>query len=155
MIEHLRHMMRFDRWATGETIQSVQRAANVPAKALATLAHLVSAERLWLDRIHGRKPLVAVWPEQSIDEIAKIAADVSAEWERYLGDADEATLRRTVLYTNSRGEEFKSSIASIVLHLVTHGAYHRGQVATLLRQNGETPAYVDYIHADRNHLIEE
>lgn len=153
MIEHLRHMMRFDHWANGETIRSVQRAANVPSKAVATLAHLVSAERLWLDRIQARRPLVAVWPEQSIEEIANKADEISAEWERYLGEADDETLRRAVHYTNSRGEVFNSSVESIVLHLVTHGAYHRGQVATLLRLNGVTPAYVDYIHADRNHLI--
>jgi uncharacterized damage-inducible protein DinB len=33
----------------------------------------------------------------------------------------------------------------MVFHLVNHGSYHRGQVATMLRQSGVTPPGTDLV----------
>jgi uncharacterized damage-inducible protein DinB len=35
-----------------------------------------------------------------------------------------------------------------------HSAYHRGQIASLMRAGGGIPAYTDFIHAVRQGLIE-
>jgi uncharacterized damage-inducible protein DinB len=35
-----------------------------------------------------------------------------------------------------------------------HSAYHRGQIASLMRAGGSAPAYTDFIHAVRRGLIE-
>jgi uncharacterized damage-inducible protein DinB len=32
-----------------------------------------------------------------------------------------------------------------VVHVVNHSTYHRGQVATMLRQLGKTPQSTDYL----------
>ena len=39
------------------------------------------------------------------------------------------------------------------MHVVMHGAYHRGQIATVVRQGGETPAYTDYVQARRTGAV--
>lgn len=37
----------------------------------------------------------------------------------------------------------------MLLHVVNHSSYHRGQVTTMLRQLGATPAVTDYLaHRD-------
>ncbi len=51
------------------------------------------------------------------------------------------------------GEKWSSRADDILMHVVIHGAYHRGQIATLVRQSGETPAYTDYIHCTRSSFI--
>jgi len=48
-------------------------------------------------------------------------------------------------YVNFKGETFKYPLGETLVHVANHGTYHRGQVATLLRQLGRTPASTDYL----------
>ena len=41
----------------------------------------------------------------------------------------------------------------VLLHVVMHSVYHRGQIATEVRAAGHTPAYTDYIQAVRTDSI--
>ena len=45
-------------------------------------------------------------------------------------------------------------MADILSHVVLHASYHRGQIASAMREAGGTPAYTDFIHAVRSGLIE-
>jgi len=50
-----------------------------------------------------------------------------------------------VAYYNTKGEALQQPIWQIVLHIVNHASYHRGQITTLLRQVGRTPTGTDLI----------
>jgi len=50
-----------------------------------------------------------------------------------------------VAYKNIKGEPFQSPVWQIVLHIVNHASYHRGQITTMLRQLGHTPVPTDLI----------
>ena len=67
---------------------------------------------------------------------------------------DGVELVRSVAYVNSKGEEWTTSVEDILMHVVLHSAYHRGQVAYVLRAGGATPAYTDYAHCVRNGLVD-
>jgi uncharacterized damage-inducible protein DinB len=54
-------------------------------------------------------------------------------------------LAREVPYVNSAGAAFVSRVDDILLHVVLHSAYHRGQVSLLMRRSGGTPKPTDYI----------
>jgi uncharacterized damage-inducible protein DinB len=41
-------------------------------------------------------------------------------------------------------------VDDIATHVVFHSHYHRGQIASLVRAAGHTPAYTDFIHAIRS-----
>jgi uncharacterized damage-inducible protein DinB len=43
-------------------------------------------------------------------------------------------------YRTLDGQPGSSAYWQMIVHLVNHGSYHRGQVATLLRQLGAVPA---------------
>ena len=73
--------------------------------------------------------------------ISKHVRDV----EKVLATLGPGDLDRDVTYTNSAGQEFTSRVEDILLHVVMHGSYHRGQVAMLIRDGGGTPAPTDYI----------
>ena len=60
-----------------------------------------------------------------------------------------ADLSQTVTYKNTKGEAWSSSIGDILTHVLMHSAYHRGQIASHMREQGHTPAYTDFIHAVR------
>jgi len=40
---------------------------------------------------------------------------------------------------------FRSRVEDILLHVVLHGCYHRGQVAIALREAGAEPSATDFI----------
>jgi uncharacterized damage-inducible protein DinB len=79
-------------------------------------------------------------------------AQLSRELEEFDFDR-QGPLDRPVRYTNSKGEPWTSTVEDILTHLVIHSAYHRGQIASDLRNAGQKPAYTDYIHAVRQGLI--
>ena len=56
---------------------------------------------------------------------------------------------RVLKYKNYVGDYFENNVQQIMIHLVNHGTYHRGQVAMLLRQKGYEPINTDFITYDR------
>ena len=148
----LARLIRYDAWANRETVASMRAAGNLPPKALKVLGHLVGAGRLWLARLE-ESPAgpPAVWPELSLEEAARGVEELAARWRGFLADGRE--LERKVSYPNSKGEPWTSSVADILMHVVSHGGYHRGHIASELRAAGFTPAYTDYIEAVRRGFI--
>ena len=54
-------------------------------------------------------------------------------------------MARAVSYVNVKGETWTYRLEEMLVHLVNHSTYHRGQVATMLRQLGKTPEPTDYL----------
>lgn len=46
---------------------------------------------------------------------------------------------------SGEGVEFSTPMADVLMHLVMHSAYHRGQVALAVRAAGGKPALTDYV----------
>jgi len=119
-----------------------------PVEARRLLAHLVYAERIWLDRIADGTTDQPVWP--TTDELPPLGA-IRALQRETLRDAwallsDEGLeVDRWVSYLNSSGTRFETRLGDILLHVALHGAYHRGQVARALRQGGWEPVNTDFI----------
>lgn len=124
-------------WADARILEALRRSPD--PRALEIYAHILGAEHVWLSRLRGTKPDVAVWPQLTVDACASLAAANAKELRAFIGQD------RIVHYTNSAGAEFDSSVEDILLHVAMHGQYHRGQVNLLLRGSGATPAPVDYI----------
>ena len=149
MIETLNRFAAYDGWANAEALQSLRAIDHPLAKAVQLLAHIVSAQWLWLERMEGRPQSYSVWPEWSLAEIEAQSTAANQAWRKFLAGKDDAALRRTFSYTNTKGQPFTSSIGDVCLHLAMHGTYHRGQIALLVRQHGGDPAYTDFIQAAR------
>lgn len=146
--QSLQHLFNYDEWANLEVLRVLRSSATERSQKL--LAHILSAERLWLERLQDKPPGRAVWPEFSLDQCEKEIKDLAAEWKRLLQTAD---LDREVNYKNSKGEPWTSRVGDILLHVITHSAYHRGQIAADLRAAGVQPAYTDFIHGVRQGLV--
>jgi uncharacterized damage-inducible protein DinB len=154
MMQLLRKLFAYDEWANVEVMRSLRDTPQPPERCLKLMAHILSAERLWLERVRGQKPSLAVWPNFGLEEMEVQRADIASLWKRYLAAMDQAELARVVLYTNSKGEPWNSRVQDILSHVAMHSAYHRGQIASELRASGHQPAYTDFIHGVRQGLIE-
>ncbi|MEO5590271.1 MAG: DinB family protein [Gemmatimonadaceae bacterium] len=147
LIEHLA-------WADERVLASLRQADTVLPAALGLHAHILGAEHVWYCRIRGSPPKVAVWPELSLDECAQLATTNAADWRGLVAGLSDGDLESLITYRNSSGVEFTTSLEDILIHVGMHGAYHRGQVAAMLRSAGETPSPTDYIQWVRGVLAD-
>jgi len=137
-------------WADARVLGGLRDSPGGDPRALELFAHVLGAEHVWLSRIRGAEPRVAVWPTLTLEACANLAAENAAGLRAVLDEAAAAGdgasgLQREVAYVNSAGRAFRSTRADILLHAALHGSYHRGQVALLVRQSGGVPASTDYI----------
>jgi uncharacterized damage-inducible protein DinB len=154
LLEHLRRQFAYDEWANREVLAGLKASSRPPARPRQLLAHILSAERLWLERIRTQPQSLPVWPDFTLDQCEEQVADLARLWREFLGQISPAGLSETVVYKNSKGEPWTSTMEDILTHVVLHSAYHRGQIASQVRAGGEQPAYTDFIHAVRQGLIE-
>lgn len=145
MIDLVRRLFDHARWADARVLRALEDAANPPARAVEIYAHLLAAEHVWLARLLGREPGLAVWPSLPLAECAALAEENAAGYRDLLAGATTADLERIVVYRNSAGQAFESVAADMLVQVATHGCYHRGQIAMLLRGEGAEPVPTDYI----------
>ena len=152
-VDHFSRLFTYDAWANEEVLGSVRGLQAPPARPLKLLAHILAAERLWLERLEGQEQTLPVWPQFGIEECERQAAEMSRLWKAYLAARGEAELATSVSYKNSKGEKWSSRKDDILMHVITHSAYHRGQIAAEMRLSGLTPAYTDFIHSIRQGFV--
>jgi uncharacterized damage-inducible protein DinB len=151
-LEYYARLRRYDAWANAETLKSL-RAGAAPPKAVRWMAHIVGAGVLWLARLREEPPSIAVWPDFDLPECAAGIERLAAGWSRYLESLSQADLEESVGYRNSLGEYWTSTVGDILTHVPMHGAYHRAQIASAVRESGQEPAYTDFIHAVRQGFV--
>jgi uncharacterized damage-inducible protein DinB len=153
LADHLRRGLAWTAWADLESLHSIKEMATPAAHGVRVIAHIVACERLWLGRIKADARPVVVWPDWALDQSVRELEETSAAWREFGATLNDDVLARRVAYVNSLGESWNSTVEDIVSHVISHGAYHRGQIAGAVRRTGGAPAYTDFIHAVRRGLI--
>ncbi|HVP15250.1 MAG TPA: DinB family protein [Terriglobales bacterium] len=130
-----------------EAVPGPRRSTPEYRKALGLVAHIAAARELWLFRLGAiaEGPRELIPGELPIEEIREQLDAVETAWSRYLEDLDDAQLTQSIRYRSTEGPWFKSTRSDILTQLFGHSAYHRGQIALLLRSIGAAPAITDYI----------
>jgi uncharacterized damage-inducible protein DinB len=146
----IERLFQYDDWANREEVARL-RPTNIPP-ALRLLGHIIGAEWLWITRIRKENAKMAVWPELSLEQCAAELDPLRAAFREILQTVDRES---KIDYRNSKGESWSNSVDDILTHVAMHGTYHRGQIATVVRQGGETPAYTDYIQAVRTGSLKD
>jgi uncharacterized damage-inducible protein DinB len=153
MTLRLEQLLKYDSWANRETLKSLGQAIP-PPRSLKWMGHIIGAEFLWLARLEGQTSPMSVWPDLSLKDCGRRLGEVSHKLLDGLAGASPERMAEEIAYTNSKGEDWSSTVEEILTHVVIHSAYHRGQIAADVRAAGQTPAYTDYIHAVRQDLVE-
>jgi uncharacterized damage-inducible protein DinB len=114
---------------------------------LGTLAHVLTADWVWLERWNGVSPSgpPADWELATLAEVRTRWRALRAQRDAFLDRLDEEGLVRRVSYANTRGEGHIAPLWQLLLHAVNHATYHRGQVVTYLRQLGRDALPTDLV----------
>lgn len=145
----------YNRWANGRTLESVsgltleefaQHLGGSFPSVRETLAHIYGAEWIWLQRWLGASPTALPGAHQffTVEELRQKWDGVEEERRAFLRAIDDSRLSETVHYANLKGDRKSNALGDLFVHLVNHSTYHRGQVATMLRQLGKKPNSTDY-----------
>ena len=152
LIDYFRRQFAYNEWANREVLAALRASREASTRPVQLVAHVLSAERLWLERLTQQPQSLPVWPQLILEHCEEQASALVRLWREYL-DA-KLDLARSVSYKNSKGEPWTSTIQDILTHVLMHSAYHRGQIASHMRASGQTPPYTDFIHCVRQGLIE-
>ena len=152
--DYLRKEFAFDAWANRAVLAAIREAGGENGRSLQLMAHILAAERVWLERLKQVPQSVRVWPEADLERCEVESERLSREWHEYLELATAGDISQTISYKNTKGESWTSAIIDVLTHVVMHSAYHRGQIASHMRSIGQTPAYTDFIHGVRQGLVE-
>ncbi len=152
----IRELFAYNRWANRRFLDAAAALGDEPLRrdlgssfpsVAATLEHILSAEWIWLERWNGRSPTARPghWNVGDLGGLRRAWDAVEAAQTAFVEGLDGDGLARGVDYRSLRGDPFRAPLWQLLRHVVNHSSYHRGQLATLLRQLGATPPNTDLV----------
>lgn len=114
----------------------------------AVLFHVLTAERVWMDRWTGVpwRPFPVEPDGATLDEIRKGLAAVAAQRRSLIELHRADRWRESVTYQNSKQVEFTHQLFPLLLHVANHGVHHRAQALHYLKRYDRVlPGGIDYL----------
>lgn len=157
LLSTLRSLLAYTMWADRQVLESL---AEVPPEdlnrdtgssfgsLLATMAHILGSEQVWLSRFVGA-PLERLPSANEYADLPSLAAGFVDFWpqlEVFLASLSEAQLAAPFDWVNFKGESHRAPFQQVVVHFANHATYHRGQVASMMRQLGHHPPGTDLVY---------
>ena len=160
----IRDTHRWMRWLTGRTLDAASALPDADFRrefpigsgsVHGTLTHLLGAERIWMNAIHGDATAVMASTQEfpSIDSIRTGWPVIRSAWDTYLSQLTEDECSRVVMRVRD-GKEVRQLVRDIVVQLPTHALYHNAQISFMFRQMGHSLADSSWILWRREQLAQ-
>ncbi|WP_341841333.1 DinB family protein [Chitinophaga caseinilytica] len=103
-----------------------------------TVLHVWNAESVWYQRLLLASPVVppAAGFSGGMEELAGLFVRQSEALHAFVSGASDAKLAHTVEFNSPAKGVCKTPVTRILMQAFTHSAFHRGQLVTMLRQQG-------------------
>jgi uncharacterized damage-inducible protein DinB len=145
-LQLIRTLFEYDYWANGEALASLSTVGDSAERPRKYFSHVLGAQRIWLGRFESPEPPSAEpWPVLTVEECRAAIEEVHQRCRALLDKLTPEKLDENLAYRNLKGVEFQTPIRDVLMHLIMHSAYHRGQVAATVREAGGKPAATDYM----------
>ena len=161
-----REWLNYNYWARDRQLQVCSRLTpeqwlrplgNSFSSIRDTLAHMAGGEWVWLERCRGKSPQSLPDASQfpDLQAIAKYWNATERGFRNFLSGLPEEALLSAISYTGFTGDTWTYPLWRVLMHLMNHQSYHRGQVTMLLRLLGVEPIPVDLLVADDARLFKD
>lgn len=162
-------MAKYNTWMNAKVYTSASELSHEELRAdrgaffgsvLGTLNHIAVADRIWLQRFAELDPPGGALSEMrllpkpqslnemlfsDLDELSQHRMMLDGVIERWVEDLKDSDLSQVLSYTTSAGARIRKRVSGLVLHFFNHQTHHRGQVTTLLSQNGRDVGVTDLL----------
>jgi uncharacterized damage-inducible protein DinB len=147
-VDDVKFLFEYDRWANARMFEAVDALTEEQfANVRETLAHIIGVEWIWFQRCNGVSPTTTpAWMENPTrDGLQTQLRTIERAWEDYVAALRDDDLPGVIEYVHLAGEPGSRKLVHLLQHVVNHSTYHRGQVATRIRQVGGTPIGTDFL----------
>lgn len=158
--DEIRELYAYHRWANARMLDAVanlereefvQRVGGSFGSVQATLAHMLGADWVWLERWTGTSPTgFPDWDVSTFEALRTKWADVERAQASFVEGLEPDDLYRMVAYRNLAGTAADNELWQLLRHVVNHATYHRGQITVLLRDLGHGAPSTDLVLWYRN-----
>jgi uncharacterized damage-inducible protein DinB len=117
-----------------------------------TLNHIYVVDRLFRARLSGEpSPFEATNTKETpaLDQLREEVRATDAWYQNYVSSLTSEEASRVLDFTFADGDQGRMSREEILLHVITHGGYHRGNVGQVLKSISVAPPrdlYTKFLH---------
>ena len=143
-------------WANAELFELL---ASLPAEhaeqlhtCIRTLNHIYVVDRIFRAHLSGEpRPFEATNTKATplLEQLRQDVESTDAWYRSYVSSLTAAELPQVLDFTFTDGDRGRMSREEILLHLLTHGVYHRGNVGQVLKSISVVPPrdlYTKFLH---------
>jgi uncharacterized damage-inducible protein DinB len=155
-ITTLKSLFAYKAWANSELFSLLASISSSQAESLhsciRTLNHIYVVDRIFRAHLTGEtRPFDATnTPETPTLSDLRSNVEVTDAWYvSYVSALPEPSLSENLAFTFTDGDCGQMTREEILLHVITHGGYHRGNVGQVLKSISVTPPrdlYTKYLH---------
>ena len=151
MIDRLKHMFAVEHEANSTLLAGL---ADDDGDELQIMQHIIQCQFSYLgqwlgEEIGGDGP--EVW---SLEVCKEREQEAARAWQHHLSDVAHADMEWELVRETPSGR-FRLDAADMLIHVVTHGFYHRAQIDLMLRQTGREPPRAGYAFLAGYRLVSE
>ena len=147
MASHLISLTQYNLWANTKIVQFITEAGDTIADETLissfptirkTLYHTWDAQEIWMKRL--KRESTSTWPSHSftgtLAEALELFLESSSGFVRFAENLQEEDHLSNIKFHSIDGTAYQNTIEEIIMHVMNHGTFHRGQLITMLRNAG-------------------
>lgn len=155
MNDTLLRLFRYKAWANDELLTALAELGSETAitkLAIKALSHSYVVDRIFAAHLRRKSHAYASANLAELPALEALAADIRAsdrEYVEYVATLDQAQLAEQIDFAFTDGAPGRMSREEMLMHVITHGVGHRGQVSAVMLLNSVTPAsdgLTTYLH---------
>ena len=156
MHDLLKRLFAYKAWANDALLTALARLGDDnPAMPLAikALSHSHVVDRIFAAHLRRIPHAYGSANLETLPTLAALSDDIRAsdrEYIDYVSTLDGAQLAECIDFTFTDGAPGRMSRGEMLMHVITHGVGHRGQVSAVMLLNSLAPAtdgFTTYLHA--------
>lgn len=160
MAQQVKTMYDFHRWANQTMLNRLmelppevytQEVQSVFPTVERVMTHIYTVDQNWLHIMSGMDMREAMshvgeiekqLENNTVEEIKVKYAELAERFQAFLDSQED--LEKRIVVDNPYAEVKEISLTEMVLQVVNHGTYHRGNVTAMLRQMGHASVMTEY-----------
>ncbi|MGR4068667.1 DinB family protein [Halomonas sp. LR3S48] len=152
----LQSLFNYKAWANSELFTLLATLPLNHAEQLhtciRTLNHTYVVDRIFRAHLSGESSSYDATNTEDTPTLSQLHNDVEATdawYVDYIAELDESALAEVLAFTFTDGDGGRMSREEILLHVATHGGYHRGNVGQVLKSISVAPPrdlYTKFLH---------
>ncbi|MDA1877166.1 DinB family protein [Bacillus cereus group sp. BY112LC] len=158
-MNHAKNMYKYHLWANKVLLERIKelpsnvlyKEANSSYPNIAqTFSHIYVVDVMWLQVLKGigmqealeaSMSLLEKTNLYSVDEFIKSFEELASQYEEWMNSQKD--LEQKINLNNPWSGARETAYSEILFHVANHGTYHRGNITTMLRQQGHASTMND------------